>query len=48
MVSGLVTSPKLQERIFSGEAIEILIELKSLIAWDLSLLLKDCNVVSSR
>ena len=31
MVSALVTSPWLQERIFSGDAIEILIALKSLI-----------------
>ena len=30
MVSALVTSPKLQERIFSGEAIEIRMALKSL------------------
>jgi hypothetical protein len=45
MVSGFVTSPKLQERIFSGDAIEILMALKSRLGCcdERSKLLKGCK-----
>jgi hypothetical protein len=43
MVSALVTSPWLHERIFSGEASEILMALKSLIGCGLSKLLSGCK-----
>src|SRR6187402_1015496 len=45
MVSALVTSPRLQARIFSGDAIEILIALKSFSVLGLSKLRRGCNVV---
>ena len=45
MVSGLVTSPWLQARIFSGDAIEILIALKSFSVCGLSKLRRGCKFV---
>ena len=47
MVSGLVTSPRLHERIFSGEAMEILMALKSFNDWGFSKLENGCNLTSS-